>query len=128
MKTGAGVWIDHRKAVVVIITGTSEEMWEIASDSSEDKSDRRFNGHLHKYYDEVVASLRDADAILIFGWADAKAELEERLAQEAVHGDVVHLEPPPRMMERRMGPGTRRRVGRVLNRPRADVGRAGAHP
>jgi hypothetical protein len=37
----------------------------------EDRRDRRFGEHLHRYYDEVIAAIRDADSILIVGPAEA---------------------------------------------------------
>src|SRR5512140_2616177 len=61
-----GVWIDHRKAVIVSLIGEEAETTKIISgmekhvrfsggardSSAEDQRDRRFTGHLHKYYDK----------------------------------------------------------------------------
>ena len=54
---------------------------EAQEDSAEDQRDRRFTGHLNKYYDEVIACIRDADSILILGPGEAKTELQERLEE-----------------------------------------------
>ena len=88
----AGLWIDPKQAVVVIITGGEEEIRRIESsvekhvrysgsahsktpygpEGEEDKRDRRFAGHLRRYYDEVISCIRDAESILIFGPGEAK--------------------------------------------------------
>lgn len=93
MKKEIGLWIDHRKAVIVTITDAGEEIKKITSNmekhvrftngngsedgSSEDVRDRQFGNHLNSYYDEVLAVVRDANSIQIFGPGEAKGELEK---------------------------------------------------
>jgi len=76
MKKEIGLWIDHRKAVIVIITDEGEEIKKITSNmekhvrftggtASEDGSTEEcarptFGNHLNSYYDQVIAVLRDA--------------------------------------------------------------------
>jgi hypothetical protein len=84
MKKEVGLWIDHKQAVIVTLVDQMEETKRIISDiekqvrysgasrgshddTTEIRRDRRFDDHLGKYYDEVIACLRDADSILIFG-------------------------------------------------------------
>ena len=119
----AGVWIDHRKAVIAIIAGTNEEIRQVTSgmekrvrysraaqeDSAEDQRDRRFTGHLNKYYAEVIACIRDADSILILGPGEAKIELEERLGKEALSGRIVGIETADKMTERQIAARVRQR-------------------
>jgi stalled ribosome rescue protein Dom34 len=50
----------------------------------EDTRDRQFENHLNNYYDEVIAFIRDADSILVFGPGEAKGEFEKRTAHEGV--------------------------------------------
>lgn len=123
MGSEVGVWIDHRKAVIAILAGENEEMRQIASgmekhvrysgaaqeDSAEDQRDRRATGHLNKYYDEVVACIRDADSILIFGPGEAKIELEARLAKEALGARIVGVETVDKMTDRQIGAKVRQR-------------------
>jgi hypothetical protein len=108
-----GLWIDHRKAVIVSITGEIEEIKSIASDmekhvrysggalndSEEDERDRRFSGHLNKYYDEVVALVKDAISILILGPGEAKVEFKKRLESEKQLGRVVDIETADKMTD-----------------------------
>jgi hypothetical protein len=111
-----GVWIDHRKAVVEILAGRSEEIRKLASkmekhvrysgaaeqDSAEDQRDRRFQGHLNKYYDEVIALVADADSILLMGPGEAKGELAERLGHAELRGRVVAIETVDKMTDRQV--------------------------
>jgi hypothetical protein len=123
MKSEVGVWIDHRKAVIAIIAGKNEEIRQVTSnmekhvrysgaaqeDSAEDQRDRRFTGHLNKYYDEVIACIRDADSILILGPGEAKIELEERLGNEGLRGRIVGIETVDKMTDRQVAARVRQR-------------------
>jgi hypothetical protein len=123
IRSEVGVWIDHRKAVIAIIAGKKEEIRQVTSnmekhvrysggareDSAEDQRDRRFTGHLNKYYDEVIACIRDADSILILGPGEAKIELEERLGKEALRGRIVGIETADKMTNRQVAARVRQR-------------------
>ena len=78
MKEEIGLWIDHRKAVVVMVSDEGEEVREITSHmekhvrysdntseggSSEDVRDRQFGNRLNSFYDAVIAVIRDGDAV-----------------------------------------------------------------
>jgi stalled ribosome rescue protein Dom34 len=117
MKRQVGLWIDHRKAVIVLVTDEGEETRLIesnmekhvrfASGSSEDGSaestrDRQFAGHLDGYYDKVIASIRDAESILIFGPGEAKGELEKRLENKELGGRIVGIETVDKMTDRQI--------------------------
>ena len=78
-------------------------------DSAEDQRDRRFTGHLNKYYDQVIACIRDADSILILGPGEAKVELEERLGKEALRGRIVGIETVDKMTDRQVVARVRQR-------------------
>src|SRR6478752_9672759 len=101
MTINAGVWIDHHKAVILLITEDGENMRQIISDENkesrvagsaraknsytrndfvaEDKLERKAESHLNKYYDEVIACLQNADSIWILGPGEAKGELKKRI-------------------------------------------------
>jgi hypothetical protein len=125
MKTKVGLWIDHRKATIVTVTDKGEEIGLIISkvekqlrrsgDSplkgpyephhvqAEDSRQRTFTGHLNIYYDAVIAPIRDAEAILIFGPGEAKGELKERLERHGLGGRIVGIETVDRMTDRQVG-------------------------
>jgi len=113
MKKELGLWIDHREAVIVTVTKAGEEIKRISSavekhdrfsanspeGSPEDRRDRRFGEHLHQYYAEVIAAIRDADSILILGPGEAKGELEKQLTKEKLSGRIVGIETVDKLTE-----------------------------
>ncbi len=113
MKTNAGLWIDHRNAVIVIIDEKGEETKRIKfnaekqvrssggaeEDSEEDVRDRRFTNHLNKYYDEVIACVRNAKSILVFGPGEAKMEIKKRLENEKIKTRLVDIETVDKMTD-----------------------------
>ena len=131
MRTKVGLWIDHRKAIVVTVTEKGEEMGLIISrvekqprrsgDSplkgpyephhvqAEDIRQRAFTGHLNIYYDAVIASIRDAESILIFGPGEAKGELKERLEKNSLGGRIVGIETVDKMTDRQIAAKVRQR-------------------
>ena len=117
MKSGIGLWIDHRQAVIVVVTDTGEETKRIISNmekhvrfssgssedgSQEDVRDRQFENHLNSYYDEVIAVIRDANSIQIFGPGEAKGELDKRLEHEGLKGRIVGIETVDKMTDRQI--------------------------
>jgi hypothetical protein len=115
MKKEIGLWIDHRKAIVVIITEAGEEIKKITSNmekhvrftngngsedgSSEDVRDRQFGNHLNNYYDEVIAVVRNANSIQIFGPGEAKGELEKRLEHAGLKAHILATETVDKMTD-----------------------------
>jgi stalled ribosome rescue protein Dom34 len=110
MKTSAGLWIDHRKAVVVVLSDQGEEIKEVVSNvdkqrgrmdgkrlnekfdsgmvAADDRQQRDFTGHLNIYYKEVFELIKDAEAILLMGPGEAKDEFRKLIERE--HGDHRH--------------------------------------
>jgi len=125
MKRKVGLWIDHRKTVIVSFTDTGEETCLIKSgmekrvrysgaaqeDSAEDQRDNRFTGHLNEYYDHVISNIRDAESILILGPGEAKGELQRRLERDALTGRVVGVETVDKMTDRQVAARVRRQFG-----------------
>jgi hypothetical protein len=125
MNKQAGLWIDHRKAVIVLVTDASEEIKKITSGmekdvrfssgdgsehgSTEDMRDRHFQNHLNAYYDEVIAVIRDAESIQIFGPGEAKGELEKRLEIAGLKEHVLAIETADKMTEHQISAKVRER-------------------
>jgi hypothetical protein len=114
MKREIGLWIDHRKAVIVIVTDKGEETKIIESSmekhvrfsggssepgQAEDVRDRQFNNHLNIYYDDVIAFIGDAKSILIFGPGEAKGELKKRIEREELKERIVNIETADKMTD-----------------------------
>jgi hypothetical protein len=115
MKKQAGLWIDHRKAVIVIITEAGEETHKITSNvrkhtrftggsqgSTEDVRDHQFGNHLNSFYDAVGAVIRGADTIHIFGPGEAKGELAKRLEHDGVKERILVVETADKMTDRQI--------------------------
>ena len=107
MNKKVGLWLDHKKAVVVSITNNVEERKRITSSmehydrfsssvpgdgSPEDVRDRRFWNHLDEYYDKVIAHIGDAKLIQIFGPGEAKHELKKRLENKDLGQYIVSID------------------------------------
>jgi hypothetical protein len=122
MKTKVGLWIDHRKGVIVTITDKEEEMpltisskvekqlrrsgdsplrgpFEPHQVPEEDSRKRAFKKHLDTYYDAIIASILDAESILIFGPGEAKSELKGRLVKKNLSGRIVSIETVDKMTD-----------------------------
>ena len=110
MQTTAGLWIDHKKAVIVFVKGKEEEIKLISSNiekehrqsgvsTPDDIRLRELTEHLNIYYDEVVSCLREAESILIFGPGEAKGELKKRLEKDNLGGHIVGIEPADQMTD-----------------------------
>jgi hypothetical protein len=128
MRTNVGLWIDHRKTIVVAVTEKGEEIKEIISEvekqprrsgdsplkgayeshqvPSDDNRQRNFTGQLNIYYDAVIAYIRDAESILIFGPGEAKDELKERLEVNHLANRVVGIETVDKMTDRQIAAKT----------------------
>ena len=107
MDKRVGLWLSRNKAVIVSIANNIEARSIITSDmenyflystvvpgdgSPEDIRDRRFWNHLGEYYDKIMAHLRDAAEIQIFGPGDAKFELQKHLEKEGLADHIVSVE------------------------------------
>ena len=126
MKKQAGLWIDHRKAVIVIVSEAGEEVKEITSNmekhvrftegngsqdgSSEDVRDRQFGNHLDSFYDTVVAVIRGADTIQIYGPGEAKGELAKRLEHDGVKERILVIETVDKMTDRQISAKVREHI------------------
>jgi hypothetical protein len=126
MKKQAGLWIDHRKAVIVIISDAGEETHQIESKinkhphysggtasqlgSSEDIRDRQFGNHLNSFYDGVIAILRGSDTIQIFGPGEAKGELVKRLEHDGVKERILVVETADKMTDHQIAARVREHI------------------
>jgi hypothetical protein len=130
MKTKVGLWIDHKKAVVVAVTDKGEELKLVISKVEKqlrrsgdsplkgpyepqqvpagDSRQRKLTGHLNTYYDAVIASIRGAESILIFGPGEAKGELKRRLERDNLGGRIVGMETVDKMTDRQIAAKVRK--------------------
>ena len=124
MKTLAGLWIDHREAVIVLVSEKGRETKRIKSDvekqprrsgrspsgrsfepqmvPADDSREREYGGHLARYYDEVIACLRPAEALMVFGTGEAKGELRKRIERNKLDLRITRFETSDKMTERQV--------------------------
>lgn len=124
MQSNAGVWIDHRKALVVLVTPAGdhtalvvskvEKHPQRAGDSplkgryesrqvpADDSRQRALTGELNIYYDAVIAAIRTAQSVLIIGPGEAKGELKRRLGKAKLGARVAAVETADKMTDRQI--------------------------
>jgi hypothetical protein len=123
MAMKAGIWIDHKQAILVLITDAGKEIKKIKSGVGmptrsagasrprnkytphdfvgEDRLERKHLTRLADYYDEVIARLRGAEAILILGPGEAKGEFVKRINSKKL-GGVIEVETTDKMSDRQV--------------------------
>jgi hypothetical protein len=131
MATRMGLWIDHRKAAIVAVTDKGQETGLVISKTekhlsrsgdsplkghyeqqqvpADDSRQRTLTGRLNLYYDAVIACVRTAESILVFGPGEAKGELVKRLKKTGLGGRVVGVETAARMTDRQIKAKVRER-------------------
>lgn len=104
MKKKMGIWIDHKKAIIVSLNGEKENVIEIESNienavyhdkegnkgtfsgshhgNSETKFDERKINQLNDFLKEVIAKIKETDELFVFGPAETKTKLEQKIYSE----------------------------------------------
>jgi len=149
MKTLAGLWIDHRKALIVAMTDSgqvtrlviskidkqlgrfsgmrSTTPYEPLQVPADDRREKKFSAALTTYYRAVIASVRDAESILIFGPGEAKGELAKQLQKDKLGALIVGVETVDKMTDRQIAAKVRAYFEEKPDRgPKADA-RAKTH-
>ncbi len=120
----AGVWIDHRKALMVFIVPTGERTLHFVSkverqlrrsgDSplkgryaadqvpADDSRQKALTGELNVYYDAVIAALRNAESFVVFGPGEAKSELKSRLVKNKLGRRLSAVTTADKMTDRQI--------------------------
>lgn len=117
MNRNAGLWIDHKEAIIVFAASDADRAEETkrmesgiekhvrysghaASEGvAEDQRDRKYATNLDQYYDEVIMHLKDAKSILIFGPGEAKGEFKKRLEHKGADERIVGVETTDKMTD-----------------------------
>jgi len=117
MKSEVGLWIDHRKAVIVTIVQPEDGTRRLQANLEKqvrfsegpsrevlanDRRDYRLFNHINSYYDGVIECIRNAEFIQIFGPGEAMVELEKRLKHEQLGGCTIATEAMDKMSDRQI--------------------------
>ena len=97
-----GVWIDHKKAVIVSIAAGRVTTRTLESDvgphphfsgsqegGGEKKYEERHSHELDRFYDDVIRQLGEPDALLLFGPGEAKLQLKDRLGRSSALSECI---------------------------------------
>ncbi len=125
-----GLWIDHKKSLMVILEEKKENIQTIESgvgkhtryrgatrpktpysaqyQQGDDQLDKKFSERLNKFYKDIISKIRGADGLFIFGPGEAKFELEKRMAHEGVRVRNVQVECADKMTERQIAAKVRK--------------------
>jgi len=125
-KNYAGIWIDHRQAVIVSITDDGETIKRMDSEierkvrlsggsrsaktpygpqqvSVDGKQQERINRQLRQYYQRIIQRIQDATKILILGPGEAKTELKKEIEKSGeLAAKKIAVEPADKMTERQV--------------------------
>jgi hypothetical protein len=125
-KNVAGLWLDHRQAVIVSITDEGETIKRVASGierkvrlsggsrtaktpygpqqvSVDGKQQERIQRQLRRYYQEIIRSIRDATQILMLGPGEAKIELKKEMEKsKELAAKKIALETADKMTDKQV--------------------------
>ena len=124
MAMKAGVWIDHKQAIVVLITDAGNAITKVAFDIgqpvqspsrgrskhsytkndfvADDKLERKVDNDRKDFYDDVIGVIHGASSLLILGPGEAKGEFNKRITAKKVRGLKVELETAAKMTDRQI--------------------------
>lgn len=129
MTKSVGLWIDHKRAVIVSGDGQGAILKQIESGAKhveyrgaprpktsysaqysqgDDQLDNQFVQQLNRYYAQVISALGGANHVLILGPGEAKSELKKRLDREKGPGREIHVEAADKMTDRQIAARVRK--------------------
>jgi len=119
-----GLWIDHRKAVIVSLDVKKEKILIIESNinkhfrsptgkndrnpngrrdaAPDDIKEREFSEHLGIFYKKVISYLLGAGSILIFGPGESKGEIQKWISKSSISNRIVGIETAGKMTDRQI--------------------------
>jgi hypothetical protein len=134
VKNNTGIWVDHRKAVIVVLGPDGDRTIVIASKvekhlersgdaplkgsyealqvPADDSRQRALTGELNSYYDSIIAALSDTGSVILFGPGEAKGELYRRLMKIKPGIHVVATETEDKMTDPQIAAKVRTHFGR----------------
>jgi hypothetical protein len=124
MKCKVGLWIDHRRALIVTVTDQGVETRLTISRAErqlrrcgssplkgsfddfevphEGTRKRAFVNHLNAFYDAVIAGLANAEDVLILGPGEAKNELRKRMARSHLDRRIAAVQTLDKLTDRQV--------------------------
>jgi hypothetical protein len=119
-----GIWIDHRKAIIVELTPGGENLkvvqsqvekhperdgdspmkgsYEARQVPADDSRQRSLTGHLNQYYDAVIALLPHDVSLLLFGPGEAKGEFHTHIVKTLPAARILAVETDDKMTDKQV--------------------------
>jgi hypothetical protein len=132
MQKHIGLWIDHKKALIVTFDDNGEDITQVNSNhekhgkfrggahaktpygaqffGAEDQYDRHVMEQFNKYYDEVIACIQSAESVMIFGPGEAKFELQKRMRLTHPNLHIASVETLDKLTDRQFAAKARERL------------------
>jgi hypothetical protein len=124
MTHNVGIWIDHRKAVIVELTSAGQTVriieshvekhpqrggdspmkgrYEARQVPADDSRQLALTSDLHHYYDAVIASVPQGVSLLVFGPGEAKGEFHKRITEAKPEARVLAVQTEDKMTDRQI--------------------------
>jgi len=124
MNTNIGLWIDQRRAVIVLAAGEIPEIriihshadrqpgrsegarsmvpFEALQVEADDVTQRKFAHQLQQYYEEITGIISSAKRLLIFGPGEAKLHLHTYLEAHLTKAVAMDVQPADKMTDRQI--------------------------
>lgn len=122
MDRNVGLWIDHKQAYVIwcederieVISSHIEPLAHYSGGTQlggklnqkgdvELRHNDRFRLQLHKYYQQVMSAIKNADSIFIMGPGTAKIEFEKVLKKnKTMQNRILRVEPADKLTKNQM--------------------------
>lgn len=120
MATKAGVWIDQKQAIVILVTDAGQRIKKIKAAVEQvgggsgpkkytpndfiagDKLGRKAHDKRKKLYDDVLACIQGTDSLLILGPGETKSEFSKHIKAKKIRGVVVEVETADRMTDQQL--------------------------
>jgi len=121
MKAKTGLWIDHRKAVIITLADERATIKTVKSEvekhpraagnpalkgsfkarhiPADDRQENEFNEHIGIFYNKIIETICHADAVFIFGPGEAKDELKKQLEKNHLGGMITGVQTVDRMTD-----------------------------
>jgi len=136
-----GIWIDHKKAVIVSATAGQVTTRTVESEvgphgryssragyptpdgpknaGGEKKYEERHGQRLDRFYDDVISQLGQPESLLIFGPGEAKLQLRERLSRsKSLSEHVEEIETTDKLTNAQIVAKVKEHYGMRLKRKR----------
>jgi hypothetical protein len=139
MKSNVGLWIDHRKAVLVFISDNDVENRTITSNVerqpgringkrslaqferqlivADDIQERKYDNSLEKFFAGIYKDIKDAESVFIFGPGEAKGELKKYMDRNGSGNIVAGIESVDKMTDHQIIAKVRNYFQHVVTSP-----------